>query len=121
MLTSQVSAVIFYGSDLIMLYNETYIDLLGSLHPCMGIGARVAFQTMWEEFFEPLTARNLQGEAVEEVDYHVPVVRNGFLEEAYFSFKFMPIIDSEGATVGHYQTLVESVGHISGCVSNSCN
>lgn len=29
-------AVIFSGTDLIMIYNEAYIDLLGDLHPCMG-------------------------------------------------------------------------------------
>lgn len=99
----------FYGSDHIMLYNETYVELLGSAHPCMGVSARIALQEVWADFFEPLAAKNMQGEAVENIDYYVSVVRNGYLEETYFSCKFMPIIDSEGATVGHYQPLVESV------------
>lgn len=101
--------MIFYGPDLIMLYNETYIDLIGGIHPCMGVSARVALHAVWDEFFEPLAARNVQGESVEKTDYHVPAVRNGYLEELYFSFKFMPIIDSDGATVGHYQPLAETV------------
>lgn len=35
-------AVIFWGPDLIMIYNEAYVEIVGSLHPgCMGNGARI--------------------------------------------------------------------------------
>lgn len=92
-----------------MIYNEPYNELLGNIHPCMGVSARVALKNIWEEFFEPLVARNLLGEAVEKTDYHVSVTRNGYLEETYFSLKFMPIFDYTGVVIGHYQPLDETV------------
>lgn len=102
-------AVVFYGQDLIMIYNEAYIELLGGFHPCMGVSARVALASVWPEFFEPLIQKNLKGESVERINYAIPVFRNGFLEETYFSFKFIPIYDSDGATIGHYEPLTETV------------
>jgi hypothetical protein len=102
-------AVAFYGPELIMVYNEPYIELLGNFHPCIGVSARVVFAGLWAEYFEPIIVRNLAGETVEQVDSSVHMVRSGFMEETYFSLKFIPIFDSEGVTVGHYEPLVETV------------
>ncbi|KAH9872635.1 hypothetical protein J1614_005028 [Plenodomus biglobosus] len=101
-------AVVFYGPELIMIYNEAEIELLGSFHPCMGESARVALAPVWPEYFEPIIQRNLQGETVEQTNTAIHMVRSGFMEETYFSLKFIPILDAEGATVGHYEPLVET-------------
>jgi hypothetical protein len=102
-------AVVFYGPELITIYNEAYIGLLGGLHPCMGISARVALSSVWSKYFEPIITQNLAGETVEQTDSAIPLMRNGFIEETYFSLKFIPILDSDGATVGHYEPLAETV------------
>jgi hypothetical protein len=102
-------AVVFYGTDLIMIYNEAEIELLGGFHPCMGMSARVALSSVWPQYFEPIIAQNLAGETVEKTDSAIHMVRNGFMEETYFSLKFIPILDSDGATVGHYEPLIETV------------
>jgi hypothetical protein len=102
-------AVVFYGPDLIMIYNEAEIELLGGFHPCMGMSARVALASVWAEYFEPIITQNLAGQTVEKTDSAIHMVRNGYLEETYFSLKFIPILDSEGATVGHYEPLTETV------------
>jgi hypothetical protein len=104
-------AVVFYGPDLIMIYNEAEIELLGGFHPCMGMSARVALASVWAEYFEPIITQNLAGDTVEKTDSAIHMVRNGYLEETYFSLKFIPILDSEGATVGHYEPLTETVSH----------
>jgi hypothetical protein len=104
-------AVVFYGPDLIMIYNEAEIELLGGFHPCMGMSARVALSSVWPKYFEPIITRNLAGETVEKTDSAIHMVRNGFMEETYFSLKFIPILDSEGATIGHYEPLTETVSH----------
>jgi PAS domain-containing protein len=105
-------AVGFWGPDLIMIYNEAYIKVLGSLHPCMGHSARVAFGDVWYNYFEPIITRNLLGETVEKTNTAIHMVCNGLKEETYFSLKSIPILDSEGATVGHYEPLVETVGSL---------
>jgi hypothetical protein len=102
-------AVVFCGPELVMIYNEAYIELLGGLHPCMGVSARVALSGVWSTYFEPIITRNIAGETVEQIDTAIHLVRNGFLEETYFSLKFIPIVDSEGATIAHYEPLAETV------------
>lgn len=102
-------AVIFWGPDLTMIYNEAYVGFLGSLHPCIGLSAREVLASVWSEYFEPTIVRNLNGETVEQEDLAIYINRKGFLEESYFSIKFIPILDSDGATVGHYVPLVETV------------
>lgn len=102
-------AVVFYGPDLIMVYNEAEIELLGGFHPCMGVSARIALASVWSDHFEPIITRNLAGETVEKTNTAIHMVRNGFMEETYFSLKFIPLFDSNGATVGHYEPLVETV------------
>jgi hypothetical protein len=102
-------AVGFYGPELIMVYNEPYIELLGNLHPCMGRSAREVLVSVWNEFFEPIIERNLAGETVDNAHTEIPLVRNGYLEETYFSIRFIPIFDSQGATIGHYEPVVETV------------
>ncbi|KAF2854449.1 aerobic respiration control sensor protein-like protein arcB [Plenodomus tracheiphilus IPT5] len=101
-------AVVFYGPDLIMIYNEAEIELLGGFHPCMGESARVALSSVWPQYFEPIIQKNLEGETIERTNTSIHMVRSGFLEETYFSLKFIPILDAEGATVGHYESLVET-------------
>jgi len=101
-------AVLFHGPELTIIHNESYIELLGGFHPCMGISARVVFAAIWPQYFEPIIERNLIGETVEQTDYTIQMMRNGFMEEAYFSLKFIPILDSEGSTVGHYEPLTET-------------
>ncbi|KAH7076289.1 hypothetical protein FB567DRAFT_478898 [Paraphoma chrysanthemicola] len=100
-------AVVFYGSDLIMIYNEPYIELLGGFHPCMGVSARTALSQVWSDYFEPIIEKNLAGETIEQTHFTIQMVRNGFMEETYFSLKFIPILDGEGTTVGHYEPLTE--------------
>lgn len=105
-------AVGFYGPEVIMIYNQAYTELLGNLHPCMGCSARTVFTT-WDEHFEPTIERNLAGETIINDNMDFPMTRNGYLEETYFSNKWIPLFDSEGVTIGHYVPCVETV-------SNSC-
>jgi hypothetical protein len=102
-------AVLFYGPELIMIYNEAEIELLGGFHPCMGASARVALSSVWPHYFEPIIERNLAGETVEQTNSAIHMMRNGYMEETYFSLKFIPIFNAEGVTVGHYEPLVETV------------
>jgi hypothetical protein len=102
-------AVLFWGADAEMIYNEPYVALLGELHPaCMGTSARICLADVWDHF-EPIIARNIAGEAVEETNTPLFIIRSGFLEETYFSLKFIPILDNDGATIGHYETVTETV------------
>jgi hypothetical protein len=80
-------AVVFYGPDLIMIYNEAEIELLGGFHPCMGVSARIALASVWSEYFEPIIERNLAGETVEKINTAIHMVRNGFMEGKFWLYE----------------------------------
>ena len=50
----------------------------------------------------------MTGETVSDQGMPVFLDRHGFLEEAYFSFQFTPIVDATGHVTGYYQPLVET-------------
>ena len=112
-------AVGFYGSELIMIYNEAYIELLGGLHPCMGRSAREVLASVWNTYFEPIIEKNLEGETIDNLNTEIPLIRNGYVEETYFSTRFIPIFNSEGATIGHYEPVIETVSIKQRFLSNS--
>ncbi|KAL1610220.1 hypothetical protein SLS60_001885 [Paraconiothyrium brasiliense] len=102
-------AVMFWGDEAIMIYNEAYVELIGVMHPCMGQSAPVVAKDFWPHL-EPLVQRiKSTGKTFSNTDLPLFLDRHGFLEEAYFSFQFIPILDSSGYGVaGLYQPLVET-------------
>ncbi|KAK7612979.1 hypothetical protein BKA81DRAFT_379022 [Phyllosticta paracitricarpa] len=106
-------AVLFWGSEVVMIYNEPYIELIGDLHPfSMGKSAAVALKDYWDHF-TPFTARNiLVGEAVQEHNLPVFLMRNGVLEETYYSFSMIPILGDHGTVAGHYEPVTETTKHV---------
>lgn len=65
----------------------------------------------------PLAARVMQGESIHMVDQPMSINRDGFLEECYHTFSFLPVRNGEGQVVGYevsclrgyYQTAVYSL------------
>ncbi|EON60987.1 hypothetical protein W97_00197 [Coniosporium apollinis CBS 100218] len=101
-------AVMFWTDQCIMIYNEAYVPVLGDMHPgCLGTPADVALGEIWTHFI-PIIEANKRGEAYEEFDLPLFLNRHGFLEETYFSFRFVPVLDDSGTVVGHYEPITET-------------
>jgi hypothetical protein len=102
-------AIVFWGQhDVAMIYNAAYVDIIGPMHPCMGASARVVAKEYWVHFQPLVDHIDATGETLCEKDMLVFIDRHGFLEEAFFSFQLMPILDGTGHVVGYYQALVET-------------
>ncbi|KAH7051315.1 aerobic respiration control sensor protein-like protein arcB [Macrophomina phaseolina] len=105
--------VLFWGEDVIMVYNEAYIELLGQMHPmAMGKSASVALKDYWDHFVPFIVRNKVSGEAVPEKDLPIFLPRNTCLEETYFSFTFLPIMDERGNHVGHYEPVTETTRQV---------
>ncbi|KAF2129176.1 hypothetical protein P153DRAFT_376440 [Dothidotthia symphoricarpi CBS 119687] len=102
-------AVVFYSSDLTMVYNKSYVKFLRNLHPCIGLSARVALGTLWSKYYKPIIVRNLNSKTVEQTDLAIHLAREDIKEEMYINLKFIPILDADGAAVGHYVPLTETI------------
>lgn len=104
-------AVLFWGEEAIMVYNEAYIQLLGVLHPCMGKSARTHASDYWPTYTPLIEHINATGASLREHDVPMFIDRHGFLEETYWSFQFTPVLNKEGHITSYYHHLFETTKH----------
>ncbi|CZT53029.1 related to sensory transduction histidine kinase [Rhynchosporium secalis] len=108
-------AVIYWGDEATIVYNEAYTELIGQKHPALqGQDPRTGFAEIWIHFEKLLTEQRETAETVVEANAFLLLYRHGFLEETYFSWKFVPIIGSEGWVVGSHATVVEVTREVIG-------
>jgi hypothetical protein len=115
-LRSRFPMLLWWGSELVMLYNDAYRPILGgSKHPA-ALGA--PGETMWQEIW-PVIGPMLQsvrdaGKATWSEDQLLVFDRNGYAEECYFTFSYSPIIDETGAVGGVFTAVTETTGRVIG-------
>jgi two-component system NtrC family sensor kinase len=101
-------ASLFWGPELVQLYNDAYSSLLGPRHPG-ALGAR--FQDSWPEAnasIFPWMQRVLErGETALIRRRLMPLRRFGLAEDAHFTFSFSPLRGSAGQISGILQLVTE--------------
>ena len=108
MLNSPVPMFLLWGEQRHCLYNDGYIPLLGGRHPA-ALGA--PFQQVWPEIWDeisPLIERAYAGTSTLLQDHPLMVERNGFQEQAYFTFSCSPLRGPQGAVEGMFCTCNET-------------
>jgi signal transduction histidine kinase/ActR/RegA family two-component response regulator len=130
MLASRFAMRIIWGPGLIFLYNDGYRPILGEKHPAaMGSPAQETFREVWP-IVGPLFERVFDGESIARQDILLPLNRNGYLEECYFTLSYSPIrvADRIGGVLGvvaettervvaerRLRALRELAGHVAVC------
>ncbi len=108
-LKSRFPMLIWWGPQLTMIYNEDYNSILGAKHPkSMGqIGSEC-----WPEVFDiigPMLHGVMQGKgATWSEDQMLPLYRNGFVEECYFTFSYSAIHDETNDVAGIFTAVFET-------------
>lgn len=99
-LGSRFPIMIFWGDKLVQFYNDAYRPILGEhKHPqFIGQPAKGCWPEIWDTVGPMLHQVLVSGEATWSEDLPLPMIRNGFLEEAYFTFSYSPVAD--GSVVG---------------------
>jgi signal transduction histidine kinase/DNA-binding response OmpR family regulator len=100
-LPSKVPMLLWWGPDLVQIYNEAYRPLLGSKHPgAMGQPAAECWGEVWGEL-GPLTTEVFRGsEATYASELLLFLDRHGYTEETYWTFSYSPIRDADGRILG---------------------
>ena len=100
-LHSRFQLVIYWGPDLIFLYNDAQREVIGSLHPhALGKPGREIMVDMWDTI-GPMLHRVLEtGEATWSVDRPLWFDRYGFVEKVYFTWSYSPIPNDDGSIGG---------------------
>ncbi len=104
-------AAMYWGPDLIAIYNEAYILLAGQKHPkLMGQSYRDAWAEIWDSVEGVFLNATRTGQATMKDDDCLFIQRafeDGHLEETYFSWSIIPLVGSDGSVVGLYNPAFE--------------
>ncbi len=95
LLTSQHPMFLFWGEDLIQFYNDAYRPSLGAdKHPqALGNRGKEFWNEIWHDVVEPqIDAVMKRGESTWNEDQLVPMIRNGYLEEVYWTYGYSPVV-----------------------------
>lgn len=82
---------VFWGEDMTMLYNEAYRDdVAGDKHPAlMGTGFTGPFREMWGTTGPTVRECARTGQSQLKINQLLPILRYGYLEEAFFTWSFV--------------------------------
>lgn len=116
MLSSAHPMLIWWGLDLIQLYNDGYSQSLGSdRHPnALGQPAQQCWREIWP-VIGPQIAKVTGGDGnIWQENHLVPITREGKLEDVYWTYTYDPIYDEEAPNeVGGVLVIVtETTGYI---------
>ncbi|KAL8700823.1 MAG: hypothetical protein Q9224_000784 [Gallowayella concinna] len=121
-------AAMYWGEDLIAIYNEAYVLLgmsfsthpsaghtnrrpAGQKHPSlMGQSYRTAWAEIWSDVSPIFADAWSTGQATMKDDDRLFIQRSdapGYLEETYFSWSIIPLVGSDGSVVGLYNPAFE--------------
>ncbi|HYO83245.1 MAG TPA: PAS domain-containing protein, partial [Bryobacteraceae bacterium] len=112
-LNSRFPMFVWWGRTLINFYNDAYIPILGKRHPgALGRNAPELWHDVWPAIANQVEAVFERGEA----SWHrrIPLVtnRNGYNEDAYFTYSHSPVFDGSGRVSGLLCVVTEETEHV---------
>ncbi|MBI1186618.1 MAG: GAF domain-containing protein [Alphaproteobacteria bacterium] len=100
-LNSSFPTAIYWGQDLLLLYNDAWSPVPGERHPwALGRSAGEVWTDIWDVVGPQFERVLRQGEGVSTYDEMLPMVRGGQVRETYWNYSFTPILDDSGRVLG---------------------
>jgi len=109
LLPSKAQICMFWGPEMVKLYNDAYISVLGRKHgSVLGLPGRQVWPEIWDVLGPLLKGVVDTGEAFRANDHPFYLVRHGFEEETYFDVSYDPVRDETGAVGGVFCIVTET-------------
>lgn len=113
-LSTPQPVVIYFGNELIQIYNDGYIDLIGINHPnAFGKPCKEIWKDVWDIAEAIMVDRVMKkGEAVYIKDQKFVINRKGFYEECYCTVSYSPLYNDYSEVSGVFciaQETTESI------------
>jgi PAS domain S-box-containing protein len=111
--SSRFDLIVWWGPELVMLYNDSYRRTLGRKHPdALGRPGKEVYPEIWEVIGPMLEHVLNTGEATWSADLLLLLERSGYPEETYHTFSYTPIRDAEGKVVGVITPVAETTDEV---------
>lgn len=105
---SNFPIAIYWGPDLVLIYNDAWSPIPGSKHPwALGKPAIEVWPEIWNDI-EPQFKKAFAGMPGGSKDALLPMQRHGYTEECYFDFTFTPIYGESGKVEGIFNAVIET-------------
>ncbi|MEH1947998.1 MAG: ATP-binding protein [Nostoc sp.] len=101
MLTSRQPMFVWWGEELINLYNDAYKAIIGGKHPeALGQPASYVWREIWDQVGPRAESAMLKNEGTYDEALLLIMERNGYPEETYYTFSYSPVPNDQGDTGG---------------------
>jgi PAS domain S-box-containing protein len=113
LLASKTQICLFWGSELITIYNDAYCPILASKHPwALGRPAHQVWSETWNTLQPLLEGVLATGEAYWAEDQLFLINRKNYPEETYFDISYAPVRDETGEVGGVFCTVTENTERV---------
>ena len=115
LLASRFPMLLFWGPQLIQLYNDAYRDVMGASegHPgALGAPAAEFWSKRWDLMGPQIAQVMSGGEGTWHEDSLIPVTRNGVREDRWWTYGYSPAFDDEGGVAGALVVCWESTRRV---------
>ncbi len=100
-LTSRQPMFVWWGNDLINLYNDAYRAIVGGKHPgALGQPASVVWHEIWDEVGPRAETALRHNVGTYDEALLLLMERNGYTEETYYTFSYSPVPGDHGRPEG---------------------
>jgi signal transduction histidine kinase len=112
-LNSRFPMFVWWGPDLINIYNDAYAPMLGKKHPsAMGRPARASWDDIWPSLAPQVEGVMQRGEPSWNERVLLVTERNGFTENAWFTWSYSPIYKEDGTIGGLFCAVSEETARV---------
>ena len=113
-LNSNFPIGLYWGKDLVLLYNDAWSPIPGNKHPwALGRPAKEVWPEIWDAI-EPQFEKAFSGVPGGSKDALLLMQRHGYTEECYFDFTFTPVYGEDGNVDGIFNAVIETTYRIIG-------
>ncbi len=101
LLTSRQPMFVWWGSDLINIYNDPYRAILGAKHPhALGRPASEVWHEIWDQVGPRAHSTIARNQGTYDEALFLMMERSGYPEETYYTFSYSPLPNDQGETRG---------------------
>ncbi len=100
-LTSRQPMFVWWGKELINIYNDAYLSIIGGKHPdALGKPASYVWSEIWDQVGPRAATVMENNEGTYDEALLLIMERNGYPEETYYTFSYSPVPGDNGGTDG---------------------
>ncbi|HEX6694968.1 MAG TPA: ATP-binding protein [Longimicrobiales bacterium] len=101
LLASRHPMFLWWGDDLVQVYNDAYRPSLGDRHPrALGMKGREFWTDIWPTIGPQIEQVMSGGDATWHEDQYLPIERNGRMEDVWWTYSYSAVRDDDGAVAG---------------------